>query len=281
MTDAKKRLEVKAKLKELLCLFREDFLSEDETIEGIFQEIDVLRAAAERVTVGTGARAVAETLEPSAIPEREKIPHADADAAKNGWRLDYNWVSKFCDEIEKTTGYQITMECAEEAVVRTIALLSAEQPTARREREALREIESIVEDELGEHSIGFVSALQKIHGIANATLSIPVARLAAERLTAGTERLYRRVITTDRIYYEEATTTAPVGDVREAREKEITRLATIEECAKIADAAACAAPGITSRTMAQWIAGSIRALQRQEPISRHNSDDVENKEGGA
>jgi hypothetical protein len=52
------------------------------------------------------------------------IPRASGDDAKGGWRLDFKWLQKLSREIENATGYQITIECTQEAVLRTEALLA-------------------------------------------------------------------------------------------------------------------------------------------------------------
>jgi hypothetical protein len=52
------------------------------------------------------------------------IPRASGDDAKGGWRLDFKWLQKLSREIESATGYQITIECTQEAVLRAEALLA-------------------------------------------------------------------------------------------------------------------------------------------------------------
>lgn len=60
----------------------------------------------------------------------ESIPRASHTARQGGWRLDFDWLVGMQDGIEEATGYNITLECLEEAVVRTEAICTASQPPA-------------------------------------------------------------------------------------------------------------------------------------------------------
>lgn len=56
------------------------------------------------------------------------IPRATAQEAKVGWRLDFDWVDKLGQEVEKKTGYAVTHECTEEIVLRVEGILSPAYP---------------------------------------------------------------------------------------------------------------------------------------------------------
>jgi len=50
------------------------------------------------------------------------IPRATGSNAEGDWRIDFAWLENMRGEIEKATGYDLTIECLEEAVLRTEAL---------------------------------------------------------------------------------------------------------------------------------------------------------------
>jgi hypothetical protein len=52
------------------------------------------------------------------------IPSAKPSEAMGGWRVDVDWLSDMQTNVEKATGYGVTLECVEEIVLRTAALAS-------------------------------------------------------------------------------------------------------------------------------------------------------------
>ena len=52
-----------------------------------------------------------------------QAPRSTGSDKEIGWRLDVKWLEKLRDDVEKTTGYNVTLECVEEIVLRTEAIL--------------------------------------------------------------------------------------------------------------------------------------------------------------
>jgi hypothetical protein len=71
---------------------------------------------------------------------REALPRVTkVDETQGGWRLDVQWLDRLKADVEKATGYQVTLECVEETALRVEALLAA-----RSAREVLEPVAWIV-----------------------------------------------------------------------------------------------------------------------------------------
>ena len=56
------------------------------------------------------------------VQSKSVVPPAKPSDAEGGWRVDVDWLSDMQTEVEKATGYGVTLECVEEIVLRVAAL---------------------------------------------------------------------------------------------------------------------------------------------------------------